>query len=97
VLLPPRAGPAGACLESLPVAEVGQRGEVRCGEEDDVAAPSPIAAVGSAARDVRLAPEGDHASPAAPALDDGARPVDERHQALTGTGLVNERSAKAGA
>ena len=59
----------GAALEGL---QVAQR---VVAEQDDVPAAAAVAAVGAAARDVRLAPEGEAAVPAPAPLDEDPCPV----------------------
>ena len=62
---PAAAGAALAGAEPLVRADAGEVAAARVGDEDDVAAPAAVTAVGAAFRDVLLAPEVDRAVAAA--------------------------------
>jgi len=73
----PTAGAATRRGVRLSVAIVTEGGELIIDAEDDVAASSAVAAIRSAARDMRLAAERDHAFAAVPAADQHTRAIEE--------------------
>ena len=64
-------------IDLLREAEVGEGAELWIDAQDDVPAFAAVASVGTAARDVRLAPEGDDAAAAIPSADHQAYAIDE--------------------
>ena len=77
VLVPPASGAAVAGLEPLLAREASEVALVGIGDDDHVAAASPVTAVGAALRHVLLAAEAQLTVAATPSLDANPRPVVE--------------------
>ena len=77
----PRAATAGRRPEMVPVVEVAERRLAGIDAQVDRAAATAVAAIGSAARDVRLLPEGRGPVAAITGADPDLHPV-EKHQVI---------------
>jgi hypothetical protein len=64
-------------MEAAPLAVTAQAAVARLDDQDDAPTPSPVTAIGAAARDVLLAPEADRAAPTGAGGDIEADLVDE--------------------